>query len=340
MHGKNALAIILALALLATPVAAVYPGDPGFRGCVMLTEDGQFDDSDCDKVPDIADNCPLTHNPDQFDMGRNGIGDACDLIISSLRIEPETPIQGRSIVATVQVMNNRAYRVNDLAVRLEVPRLGLYATERISAIDPGRIATKELIVRLPDCAPLQATDIVAIVEHTYAPRQVEVFSAAVRVPVAASGNCAIDNPSADRTIVDIIEAQDVNSVEGALYPFTIKNNEAESKAYVLSIDGLEAWGYGEIYPGSVIVIPPGEARDGAIRVWSYPEWTGRQSFTFTVQARDDAKQQLLVADITPPPQEIQQVPAGTRLLLGVLAFILVGALLVAFLFYAKRHKKK
>ncbi len=340
MHGKTFLALILAVALLAIPVHAVYPGDPGYRGCVMLTEDGQFDDTDCDKVPDIADNCALTHNVDQSDVDRNGIGDACDIVISELRIEPTTPMQGRSIVATVRIMNNRPYAVRDLDVKLEIPRLGLFSTDKGGGLDAGGIATREVGTGRPDCAPGTFTDVVAIVEHQYGVRQTEVFSQAVRVPVVQSGLCGEDTPGAGRTTVDIIEAQDVNAVEGALYPFTIKNNEAESKAYVLSIDGIERWGYGEIYPGGVIVIPAGEARDGALRIWSDPAWSGKQSFTFTVQSRDDAKQIVLVADITPSPQDIAPAAApGTKLLLGLLAFLVVLLVLGGALYVLRHHHR-
>ena len=348
MRANKTVTLLLVLFLLALPVHAVYPGDPGFLGCVMLTDDGQFDDTDCDKVPDVVDNCPLIHNTDQLDVDRNGIGDACDLIITAVRIEPSTPMQGRSLVATVTVMNNRQYDVQDLRVKLEVPRLGLYSTDTIGSLPAGRIASRELVTRLPECAPATVTDVVAIVERQYGPRQVEVFNAPVRVQIAPSGLCGETAPDADRTIVDIIELQDVNPIEGALYPFTIRNNEAESKAYLLSLSKIDDWGYGEIYPGSVVVVPSGETRDGAIRIWSKPEWTGRQSFLFTVQARDDAKEILLGADITPPAQAIQQsIPAGLRLLLGLLAFLAVLLVLGAIVLFlrrkspdAERHRRK
>jgi hypothetical protein len=35
-------------------------------------------DSDGDGIPDTADNCRLTYNPDQADRDRDGVGDACD----------------------------------------------------------------------------------------------------------------------------------------------------------------------------------------------------------------------------------------------------------------------
>ena len=47
--------------------------------CVVLAEDlCGVTDSDGDGVPDIADNCPDDHNPDQADADGDHVGDACD----------------------------------------------------------------------------------------------------------------------------------------------------------------------------------------------------------------------------------------------------------------------
>ena len=35
-------------------------------------------DADCDGLKNSEDNCPVTFNPDQEDVNKNGIGDACD----------------------------------------------------------------------------------------------------------------------------------------------------------------------------------------------------------------------------------------------------------------------
>ena len=45
---------------------------------LYVTEGASNSDQDKDQVPDRFDNCPLIDNPDQADIDRNGIGDACD----------------------------------------------------------------------------------------------------------------------------------------------------------------------------------------------------------------------------------------------------------------------
>lgn len=334
-HIASAILILSILCIIgATSVAAVFPGDPGFRGCVIATSEGALSDVDCDKAPDPFDDCPFVANPDQVDRDENGIGDACDLVIDEIDIEPETPMQGRSMLTTVGVFNARAYPMRNLVVKVEVPRLGLANSEEISLINPGERVLRELVVRVPDCAPPKFTDVVVMIEYPYAPGQKEVFSQAVKVPVVPGETCAggvID----DKTVVNIIEMQDVHPQSGALYPFTIHNNQPESKAYVLSVSGMDEWGASEINPGTVIVIPPGESREGAIQIWAYPGVSGKKSFSFNVQARDDAKQILLLANV--PTATQPAIPPSVQLFFGILAFLGVLLLIAAALMYVK-HK--
>ncbi|HIH24405.1 TPA: hypothetical protein HA251_05195 [Candidatus Woesearchaeota archaeon] len=328
------LTIVCALAIGASPALAVFPGDPGYRGCVIATSDGALADVDCDKAPDPFDNCPFVANPDQVDRDANGIGDACDLVIDEIDIEPDMAMQGRSMLTTVGIFNARAYPMRNLIVKVEVPKLGLVNSEEISLINPGERTLRELVVRIPDCAPLKLTDVVVIVEYPYAPGQKEAFSQAIKVPVVPGETCAggvID----DKTVVNIIEMQDIHPQTGALYPFTIHNNQPESKAYVLSVIGMDDWGASEINPGRVIVIPPGESREGAIQVWSYPGVSGKKSFTFSVQARDDTKQIMLLANI--PQAARSPVSPGAQLFIGVIAFLGILLLIAAILLYIK-HK--
>ena len=326
--------VLTAITLAAMPAHAL--AEPGMHTCVIATNNGGLEDYDCDRTPDVYDNCPFVVNPDQVDSDSNGIGDACDLVIDEIRLDPETPMQGRSMLATISVFNARPYPMRNLVVRMEVPTLGVANDEQIALINPGERIQREVVVRVPECAPLKLTDVVIYVEYPFAPGQKEVFTRALKVPVVPSGTCA-GGEKDDKTVINIIEMQDVNSQTGALYPFTIHNNQAESKAYVLSVDNHD-WGSAEINPGTVIVVPPGESRDGAIQVWAYSGMSGQKSMLFTVQARDDMKQIMLLANIPQPAQP--SVNPSMQLLLGIVGFVGILVLIVLAVLFVKKGKSK
>jgi hypothetical protein len=328
---------LLALSILATPAHAIIIDGSRFGGCVIATDKGALQDADCDKAPDPFDNCPLTPNLDQIDRDHNGIGDACDLIIEEIRIEPETPQQGRSMVVHVALLNNRAYPMHNMVVKAEVPALGVAASEDVPVIGPGERLRKELIMRVPDCAPAKFTDVAVMAEYPFSPGQKEVFSQVVKVPVVSGGTCSQETGS-DKTVVTIMEVQDVDPIQGALYPFTIKNMQSESKAYVLSVTGTEQWGAAEVHPGTVIIVPGGESREGAIQVWAQPGVVGRRSFTFTVQAKDDTKQIVLLATV---PQQAGSGPAqGQAILWAILIFVLIALVIAGAIIAVRKQKRK
>jgi hypothetical protein len=324
--------------MLLAPAHALAYGQPGFGGCMIATGQGALADADCDRAPDPFDNCPLTPNAAQSDVDKNNIGDACDLIIEEIRIEPEQPMQGRSMVMHVSLINNRAYPMRNIVVKAEAPTLNMNDRQDMHVVGPGERIRAELVMRVPECAPTRSTQFVAIAEYPYAPGQNEIFSQGVRAAIASSGLCGGIETS-DKTIVDIMELQDVDAERGALYPFTIKNMQEESRAYVLSVDA-EPWGAVELNPGSVIVVPAGGAREGAIQVWARPGVSGRQTMTFTIQAKDDVKQVVLMANVPDPITPVQYGPPPLIILGTLIALVVIGGIVLAIFWPKSRPRKR
>src|SRR3989344_3050821 len=70
---KNILFVAIAIVLMLVPAFSVQANT-----CAISTGHGLLQDVECDRVPDILDNCPGFFNPDQSDSNRNSVGDTCD----------------------------------------------------------------------------------------------------------------------------------------------------------------------------------------------------------------------------------------------------------------------
>lgn len=303
---------------------------PSFGGCFISTGHGLLDDLDCDKVPDYIDNCPQSPNPTQTDQTGNGLGDACDLVINIVEPEPPVVMQGRSFITNVDVTNYREYEMRNLRLKVEVATLGIAETYYLDTLVPGMSGYEEAILRIPDCAYPGEHRVDVTVEYPYAAGHKEVLIASAMIAVDVSGACPMEPTSKDKTIVEILEIQDIQP-DGGVYPFIITNNERFDKAYVMSIEGTNPWGYSQIEPGTLIVVPAGETREGAITIWANEGYTGEHSFVLTIQARDDIKQMPLLADIpeeltTSTLTQMQKVFAG--IVVVALLLLIVGLLIV------------
>lgn len=75
--------VFLSLLVSMFPISA--------QECRISTGHGLLADVDCDRVPDIFDNCPGIFNPDQTDEDRNEVGDPCDQLYQSYMASFQPP---------------------------------------------------------------------------------------------------------------------------------------------------------------------------------------------------------------------------------------------------------
>jgi len=269
---------------------------PSFGGCYIAQGSTLLDDLDCDKVPDIVDNCLGVANPDQLDQNQNGIGDSCDLFVDSVVIDPPVVLEDRPFITTATLTNYRPYDLRNIELTMQVPELGLEQKVYVDTLAQGDQGRYEFFLRVPGCAKSKEYDGVLMVEFPKSPGVKESFYIPTRFTVKSNGLCEEEPTVQGKSLITILDIQDIDPAAGGVYPFSITNNEQESQAYVLSVQDID-WGSYLIEPRSLIVVPAGETREGRLTVYANKGVTGKHSFFLTLKSKDDAQQVSLTASV-------------------------------------------
>lgn len=296
---------------------------PTFGGCYIKQEHALLDDLDCDKVPDIQDNCLGLANPEQTDQNQNGIGDACDLVVEKIKIDPPEVMEGRAFTVTATLSNWRALPVKSMTLTVQIPELGLDEKVYVDELKSGERKEYGFYFRLPACVKPKAYDLVLFVAFPTGPAQQESFYIPTRFTVTSSGMCEEDAPLKGKSIINIINIQDIDPEKGGIYPFTIVNNEPYSQAYVLSVEGIEEWGSYQVEPRSLIVVPAGGSKEGALVIYAKKGVSGEHGFLLTLRSKADAQQVQLTARVKP---RVPRTSARRYTLFGI--FILLAIIIV------------
>jgi len=319
------IAVFLIIIMMATTATAVSA-----QTCAISLGTGQplLADTDCDRIPDIHDNCPYITNPLQQDSDGNGIGDACDLFIESIRTSPSNFVyNGRAFDTLVTLQNNRYYNIRNLKVRVFLPELGIESVQYVSNLEVCGSQTIEFFLRAPMCVPKNNYKI--FVEASFMDEFgiTEVIPGITSISVVPDQYCQMvldNNQTIGNTFIDVMQIQDVYKGSEAVFPIKISNQEMTDKDYTVTVTGLDDWGSYRLEPGSLIIVPSQADRDMDLYVSANSNAApGEKTFVVSVQNGEEIQRFLLVANV----KESGKID-NTFLLFFSLRMLLIGGLIV------------
>ena len=306
-------------------------------------------DTDCDGIVDRLDNCQFITNPSQYDADMNGLGDACDVYIESVRTNPSDFIynnRGFEVVATI--LNNRDHNIRNAKVSVIIPDLGIESVQYISNLEECKEQSVEFTLRMPACGP--AADYPVYVETTFTNiiGEQEKTGAVTTIRMLPDEQCANameagSNGNLGNTYVDVMEIQDVYKGSEAVFPIKISNREGASKDYVISATGLSGWGSYRLTPSSLVIVPSGSERIADLYVSAQPDAApGERVFVVTIKSGEEYQRFLLIANVKEQPVEDNSVffIFGFRIIIAVLLLaLIIWAIIAGFARYIAKARE-
>jgi len=321
MKTQISLSIILLIALLSFGVTAA--GE-----CTTLTLQGILLDTDCDSVNDAIDNCPLIANTQQEDNNRDGIGDACDLVIQQVTIDPSVIVRASEFFSlNIKIINNQPVELRYLQIMVENDDLNYNVQTDIPLLAAGESRTTEFLLKVPRCTaekqyPLRITTRYVAEGHEH----VEQTSQALKV--VAGGLCNAPASLFENTMIDTFFEQELDVGQTTIFPFRILNLNRDAVTYSLRVEGLETWGTYRLDPDTTFTVASGE-ESMSFLTFELENWAplGQTQVTVVVSADGEEERfpiNLFIREAVTANQ-YEQLKRALEVTLILLVFILLIA---------------
>ncbi len=309
-------------------------GGGGDNTCAISTGGRLYDDTDCDGIIDVDDNCPLASNTDQRDTNRDGVGDACDITVSC-SIPTGRLIAGQSTPVDIIVTNNLDRDMSGVRLKSTISNIGVSSSKVLSTIKAGESRVITLFPRLPECVqPGKYALTCEALSAGFSSK--EIFT----VNVQESDACNLKGEST----AEFFEVQDViaGSPQGSVFPISITNDGELQRTYVLKTEGIRPWGDFVFESGSVVVVPAGQKINTNLRVFAPQEtMPGDYPFRIIITSGEDQEEVYMVATVISDDNVpyITTINKNTNLL-WLTALILLFLSAIGYIFLSNKKSSK
>lgn len=266
--------------------------------------------------------------------------------VKDIILNPDGEVKaGRALLVTVRAENFGEKDEDSVKVRVSIPELGITASEYIDEVesepDDNTEDSEELFLRIPEDAKAGVYTVRAELSFNDGYDKV-TKETTIRVLEAEDVQEETPETPASKTIIAIsTSAQDIaKGAAGAVYPVTITNSGADSKAYTLVVDGADEWADVRITPSNSMVINGGESRVMYIYVTAREGASvGQKVFTVSVNSNGETLKQIpLSANVVAGQQTQEPTNLRRALEIGLIVLVLILIILAFVVGFRKSRK--
>ncbi len=265
-----------------------------------------------------------------------------EIVIKDVVFSDERVVGGRALLSTVRIKNIGEKDEEGIKVTVEIPALGLKASDYIDELEADESTTsEELYIKIPTCAEAGIYDVIVTVEYDEGYEEVTMEKS---IEILENEICAPITEDEEKTIVTIPEAQDiVKGTSGVVYPITITNLAKSAKTYTITVSGVDAFGSYRIDPSNVIVVQGEDSKTAYIYITANDDaQAGEKAFIVNIATDADSKDIALTANVVEPSvsawSKVRRV-LEIGLIVLVVILIIIG-LVIGFSKLRKREEEE
>ena len=245
--------LLISTLLLFIPLVVAAPQ----TGCMIQTPHGFLPDSDCDGVHDAIDNCPYTPNPDQRDSNRNGVGDACDITIQRVDIQPNVALKANDFFTTaITVINNQPEPLQNVRLNIRNQQLHINTHTTIPVLGAGEAYTTQAQLRIPRCTPERQYPLTITAQY-HANNQETTQQVTQNIRVVQGGLCQEPITAMENTLVETFYDQELDVGERTIIPIRVTNLNDNPTHYNIRVERVQDYGSYRIDPDTTFTLPAG-----------------------------------------------------------------------------------
>lgn len=244
------------------------------------------------------------------------------LSINDVVLNPSTSVRaGSALLATVRVENKGEKTESDVRVTVEVPGLGISATDYIEKIDNDdeEEETEEIFLRVPRCAKAGVYDVNVNVEYQKLRYKI---SKQKSITVLEDETCT-EETQPKTTITLGNQAQNVAPDQTAIFPVTVTNTNKNSRTFTLSVQQAD-WATVAVSPTSVMIVPGGTTQTVFVNVQPNDDAPdGAHTLVATIASGSDFAEELRFTTMV-----VNQKGSSSVGLLEIVLIVLVVLLVI------------